>query len=135
MHFTTSGSSHRPLTNTFCSDPEPAAAATAVVAPAPPAPTATTNANAPHGSEAKTGDMSNQPLELIMPTLPTKEPAQGMSATSGPLGDEPDFGTDVKEEAPPAPGPTPAVTTTTSDAHAPESTTVPTVDQPISTEK
>ena len=72
-----------------------------------------------------------------MPAIPSKEPAAGMSATSGPLGDEPDFG---GEEIPPAPVPTPAAPSAssppvaTSNANAPDAS-VPVAAQTVPAEK
>jgi hypothetical protein len=67
---------------------------------------------APKPEEAKTTDASAPtPAVEEPPAIPATKPAPGMSATSGPLGDEPDFGADDKDEsAAPAAAPAPEVT-------------------------
>ena len=64
-----------------------------------------------------------------MPAITTNKPAAGMSATSGPMFEEPDFGSDTKEEQPLAPVPTPAVPSATT------ATATATTAQSASTEK
>jgi hypothetical protein len=87
------------------SAPEPVGA----VAPAPPTaaeaqPTAT---DAPKDTEAKATDTPAPAAPLDLPAIPSSKPAAGMSATSGPMFDEPNFG-EEKPAAPAAPAAAPA---------------------------
>src|SRR2546429_117785 len=92
--------------------PEPAVAAApaapTAAATQEPAPTAPAE---PKPAEAKTTEApSTTPASAAPeepPAIPTTKPAPGMSATSGPLGDEPDFSADTKEGQPAAPAAAP----------------------------
>ena len=113
-------------TNKFLSAPEPAGA----VAPAPPTaaeaqPTAT---EAPKDTEAKPADTTAPAAPLDLPELPESKPAAGMSATSGPMFDEPNFHDKPATPAAPAEQPTapaPAAEASTSAAE-PTATATPT---------
>lgn len=100
---------------TFClSAPEPAGAAV----PAPPnaASAQTVTPEAPKEAETKPVDAPATATEMAappkvaepkMPEIPAAKPAAGMSATSGPLNDDP-FSAEPKKEEAAAPVPTPA---------------------------
>jgi hypothetical protein len=106
----------RTLTNFLCHSryprlihPLPAPEPVGAVAPAPPTaaeaqPTAT---EAPKDTEAKATDTPAPAAPLDLPAIPSSQPAAGMSATSGPMFDEPNFG-EGKPAAPAAPAAAPA---------------------------
>jgi hypothetical protein len=70
--------------------------------------------DAPQEAATKAVDTPAQPTALDMPEMAAPKPAAGMSATSGPLNDDP-FGAEPKEEKAAAYEPTPftPVTATT----------------------
>jgi hypothetical protein len=115
-HFTTPSRPHDTLSGRlvilyctltcFTSAPEPAGAvapvpATATAAQEPVVPTTTE----PKPTEAKA---TEAPAQEPVPEFSTTKPAPGMSATSGPLGDEPDFGVPESAASAPAPAAAPA---------------------------
>ncbi|KAJ4377946.1 hypothetical protein N0V83_000776 [Neocucurbitaria cava] len=95
--------------------------------------------DAPKVIEAKATDTPTEssapaaPLDL--PAIPTSKPAAGMSATSGPMFDEPDFDSNTKEEKPIAPSTTPAAPSATEPSATEPSATAPSATQPAPTEK
>jgi hypothetical protein len=98
------------------SAPEPAGATAPVPPTAASAPTTSTDApteaatkpaDAPTTTTSAGASEPSKPAALDMPEIPASKPAAGMSATSGPLNDDP-FSPEPKEEQPAALAPTPA---------------------------
>lgn len=96
---TAAAAAAKDLPSTTLTEPTPTEVKPAETKPAEAKPAETPAASAP----APTPATHEEP-----PVVPAVKPAPGMSATSGPLGDEPDFGAEKEGEQPANPTHTPA---------------------------